>query len=415
MRIGIQTWGSDGDIRPFVALARGLRAAGHDLSLVITSIDNTDYSALGAAMDVEVEHVYRTFRLEQTTAIVAKILRANRTRQFELLFEHLLEPAIEAMYDASERLCGNNDLVIGHSLVHTLHTAAEKRDCPRIAVTLCPATLPSRFVTPPGSVSLGNWLNPFWWRLGDHLFSKRFCGSLHKQREREGLPRLKSLFTQVWQSDLLTIIASSPTLCERQPDWADPIAFSGFLNLPESAEPWNLPDGLREFLDRGDPPVFLTFGSFTQFDPTGALTVFREAVRLAGCRAIVQADWEGLTDCPTDPNIYRIGTAPHSHVFPHCAAVVHHGGAGTVQSSLRSGCPSVVVVHAFDQAFWGKRLHQLGAAPKPLSRRTLTPAKLARRIRQVLDDPELAQQAKRLGATISKEDGVRRAVELIAQ
>ena len=141
MRIGIQTWGSDGDIRPFVALARGLREAGHGVSLVVTSIDNTDYSAWGDAIDVDVEHVYPKFQLEQTTAVVAKILRANRTRQFELLFEHLLEPAIEAMYDASERLCGNNDLVIGHSLVHTLHTAAEKRGCPRIAVTLCPATV----------------------------------------------------------------------------------------------------------------------------------------------------------------------------------------------------------------------------------------------------------------------------------
>ena len=44
MRIGLQTWGSEGDIRPFVALADGLNEAGHEVTLVITSVEHKDYA-----------------------------------------------------------------------------------------------------------------------------------------------------------------------------------------------------------------------------------------------------------------------------------------------------------------------------------------------------------------------------------
>ena len=41
--IGIQTWGSEGDIRPFLALAAGLAEAGHEVTVVITSVDDKNY------------------------------------------------------------------------------------------------------------------------------------------------------------------------------------------------------------------------------------------------------------------------------------------------------------------------------------------------------------------------------------
>ena len=46
MRIGLQTWGSEGDIRPFFALAEGLQKAGHNVTLVVTSAEDKDYTSL---------------------------------------------------------------------------------------------------------------------------------------------------------------------------------------------------------------------------------------------------------------------------------------------------------------------------------------------------------------------------------
>jgi UDP:flavonoid glycosyltransferase YjiC (YdhE family) len=56
MRIGLQTWGSDGDIRPFLALAAGLKAAGHQVTLSITSVDGKDYSELAQRLGIETTH-----------------------------------------------------------------------------------------------------------------------------------------------------------------------------------------------------------------------------------------------------------------------------------------------------------------------------------------------------------------------
>ena len=138
-----------------------------------------------------------------------------------------------------------------------------------------------------------------------------------------------------------------------------------------------------------------------------------DAARIAGWRAIIQSGWEMITDIPEDPDVYRISPAPHRYLFPHCAAVVHHGGAGTTQSAMLYGCPSVVVEHFGDQIFWGRELRRLGIAPRLLHRRSVTPEKLARAIRTVLDSPDMKNKAEKIGKDMKNEDGVERAVELL--
>jgi len=113
------------------------------------------------------------------------------------------------------------------------------------------------------------------------------------------------------------------------------------------------------------------------------------------------------------PEIYRIARAPHQSVFPGCAAVVHHSGAGTTQSATLAGCPSVVVEHASDQPLWGEVLYRAVISSKLLHRRNVTATKLARAIRIVLDSPEMSKKAKMIGNRMKQEDGVKQAIELI--
>ena len=56
MKIGIQTWGSDGDILPFIALANGLKVADHNVTVVYTSVDNKDYSSYGDKFDISMQN-----------------------------------------------------------------------------------------------------------------------------------------------------------------------------------------------------------------------------------------------------------------------------------------------------------------------------------------------------------------------
>jgi sterol 3beta-glucosyltransferase len=106
---------------------------------------------------------------------------------------------------------------------------------------------------------------------------------------------------------------------------------------------------------------------------------------------------------------------PHAQVFPSCQAVVHHGGAGTTHAALRAGCPSIVVEHAFDQLFWGQTLQKAGAAGPVLHRNTVTAHQLADAIKRTIDSTEMKRKANELGQQLQSEDGVARAMELIAQ
>ena len=92
---------------------------------------------------------------------------------------------------------------------------------------------------------------------------------------------------------------------------------------------------------------------------------------------------------------------------------MHHGGAGTTASVCRAKVPSVVVAHHADQPHWGKRLFDLGVAPKHLHRRSLTAKRLAKRIQQVLETPAMTARAQVLGKRIDAEDGLTTAVDLI--
>ena len=144
--------------------------------------------------------------------------------------------------------------------------------------------------------------------------------------------------------------------------------------------------------------------------PAVITDILFQGALLAGRRAIVQSCWDKLPDFPDDPNIYKIKTVPHKHIFPHCSMVVHHGGAGTTQSSTLHGCPSVVIEHFGDQLLFAKELKRNGVAPQVLHRRNVTSKKLAKAIKYVLANPEMKKKAESLGAAIKQENGVSKAV-----
>ena len=103
----------------------------------------------------------------------------------------------------------------------------------------------------------------------------------------------------------------------------------------------------------------------------------------------------------------------HSRVFPRCKLVVHHGGAGTTQTSMRAGVPSIAVEHGFDQTYWGKAIVAAGVSPVLLHRRSVTPATLARAIAAALESKRLADNARRIALALNEEDGVAAAVRLV--
>jgi len=332
----------------------------------------------------------------------------------DIIVSNFLDPVIDDMLAAAKNLCAENDLVIGHFFVYPLKIAALKRCCPFVMVFTTPL-IPTRHLPPLGVPAFVKWLNPLWWNLFDFFLNKSWKPTIDRLFIQEGIPISKSVFNDIWHSQQLNLVSVSPALFPPPPDWEQRYHLCGFLNIAEEGRPWQMPDDLKQFISVGDPPVYVTFGSMIASDPNprDITHLLIRAIRLAGCRAIIQSNWAEMEGLPEFPDIYRIVSAPHQHIFSHCAVVIHHGGAGTTQAATIAGCPSIVVEHSSDQPLWGSILQRMGIAPKLLHRRSVTAKKLARVIKTVLDTPSMTEKAQRVGAIMQKEDGLARAIERI--
>jgi UDP:flavonoid glycosyltransferase YjiC (YdhE family) len=354
---------------------------------------------------------------EQVTRIWLKMIElGNPIRQAELVMKYGFDPATETMYAAARELCSQNEIVIGHFFVFPLRVAAEKACVPAVTLNIVHNCVPSREIPPPGIPNPGKWSYPVGWWLVRKLTSRIFLPRVNVLRRREGLKPCHDLMTQVWASDRLNLIAVSPTICRRPQDWGQQHQLCGFLNPSSGLGDEALPDGLDEFLGAGEPPVYFTFGSMMVDDlqyMKETANIWIEAVERAKCRAIIQLPWQDLSAFEAPDTVFRLRRSPYKKVFPRCAMVVHHGGAGTVQSSLLTGKPSIVVAHMADQFFWGSELERLGVAGRTLGRKDLKASRLATEIGRVLENPEMARRAAGLGATMAGEDGVGTAIGMI--
>jgi sterol 3beta-glucosyltransferase len=172
---------------------------------------------------------------------------------------------------------------------------------------------------------------------------------------------------------------------------------------------------LEEFLNAGEPPVYVGFGSMGGREPERLAGLIFEALLESGQRGVLLTGWGGIRAQAIPENVFVLESAPHRWLFPRMAAVVHHGGAGTTAEGLRAGAPSVIVPFILDQPFWGRRVEALGAGPAPIHQKRLTAGNLSRAIHSAVTDAGIRGRAAALGKAIRDEDGVGEAVKIIQQ
>ena len=262
---------------------------------------------------------------------------------------------------------------------------------------------------------MGRLLNPLLWRLANQVIGGALVHRINRQRSRCGLsPKLSFDFAQM-EPTQRAVVAVSPSLFARPADWPETIQVGGFLSLPESAERWTPEGSLDEFLAEG-APVFASFGSMFTINEamaTSAVEVFVGAAARAATRMIIQCPAAVRARAPRNKDIYYIERAPHGQLFPKCSVIVHHGGAGTTQSSLLARKPSVVVPHAADQFYWGDALFARGVAARPLRRPALAVKPLAERLQWILQRPAITTAAEQIGAQLANEDGCSRIASMV--
>jgi UDP:flavonoid glycosyltransferase YjiC (YdhE family) len=182
----------------------------------------------------------------------------------------------------------------------------------------------------------------------------------------------------------------SPGLVPKPEDWGDEIDVSGFVFL-DLASTFTPPDDLVKFLEAGEKPIYIGFGSIVVDDPDKFTEMIFEAVKLAGVRVLLSKGWGGLGGEDVPDNVFMLENTPHDWLFPRVRATVIHGGAGTTAIALKCGKPTMVVPFFGDQHFWGSMLASAGAGPEPVPYKSLSAEKLADGIKYLLT--EEAQKA----------------------
>jgi UDP:flavonoid glycosyltransferase YjiC (YdhE family) len=206
--------------------------------------------------------------------------------------------------------------------------------------------------------------------------------------------------------------AYSPAIIPRPADWPEHFHVLGYFFL-DPQKNWQPPAGLMAFLDAGDPPVYIGFGSMSGRRPEQLASLALEALALSGQRGLLLTGWGGLRAMKTPKDVFVLDSAPHGWLFPRMRAVVHHGGAGTTAEGLRAGVPTLILPFAFDQPFWGARVKALGLGPAPIPQKQLTAGRLAHAIRQAASDSAMQDRARQVGAAIRLENGPANAVEIV--
>jgi sterol 3beta-glucosyltransferase len=412
MKITILTYGSRGDVQPFLALAVGLQKAGHVVKL---AAPHRFESFIGA-------HNIPFVPLAGDPEIISQRLNdvgANPIGMLRVMSGYIFSVADQVVRQAFTA-CDDADLIV-HSFLFTTggHSLARRLNVPDVSVQTFPIFAPTHAFPPvsmpdlpPGLLSyFSHWLTTqtFW-----------HGGNMGYRRLRKFDPETFDLDLR-WpftpdDTRLTTplLLACSPTVIPRPDDWSAPhIHIPGyfFLNTSDTYQP---PAVLADFLTDGEPPVCVTFGSMIHRNAERIYRAVMAALEKTKNRGIILTGWSGLQENPLDGKVLVTESIPHDWLFPRCKGAIHHGGAGTTAAGLVAGIPNIVVPFAADQPFWGKRVHALGAGPRPIPVKKLTAEKLIKALVEA-DEDGIRNSAQAAARKIRKEDGVLSAVRLIEE
>ena len=400
MRALLATAGSRGDVEPVQALAAKLVEAGHD-TLLAASPDFQESSAeLGIPylpMGIDVQAAIR----EHAETLSGRPLRFLRA--LERLFRAEISKHFGKLMEAGRGV----DVIVGAALESAAPSVAEALDIPYRYALFSPLGHRTRQHAPWLFTwqRLPGWANRLVWAATEGMLDRLFLPRINLHRRRLRLAPVR--YSSRYVLGRRPFLAADAPLAAMPTDVRTPVVQTGAWRLPARGR---LPKEIDEFIEAGEPPVYIGFGSMVQTAPERTFAVVRDAVGLAGVRAVVSAGWTDMDSGVLDERCLGIGSVPHAILLPKMAATVHHGGAGTTSAALRAGVPQIVVPHMFDQAYWGERVRQEGLGPPPVPARAMTAPRLAEAIRSCVDDQEMRARARAIGMDVSKVDGAAAAV-----
>lgn len=415
-RITLLTYGSRGDVEPFVALGMGLREAGHAVRLAAPATFAAFAEGRGLA--------FTPIQGDPDELAQAFADRAGLSwpRMVASMVRHVF-PLARSALAAVEQATRDADLVV-HTFLMTDagHTLASLRGIPDVSAQFFPVFMPTAAFS---AVALPDLPVGGLYRRGTHLFNTamfRYGARVLYRLLRAKMPQLPRLapwpFDGAHGGKTPLLFAYSPHVLPPPVDWPAYAHVTGYWKLP--LEPgWAPPGELSRFIECSPPPVYFGPGSIRTAQLHNLLRTVVAAARACGRRTVLGVAPHALPNDLQGADVFAAGGIPHGWLFPQMGFILHHGGAGTAGAAAAAGVPNSATPFSADQEFWARRIRRLGLGPAVPAARQLSrdhPAerdRLAVLLREALDNPVYRQRAADLGAKIRQERGVENAVQLI--
>jgi MGT family glycosyltransferase len=411
------TFGSFGDLHPYIALALEMKERNVEPVIVTSEV----YREKIESLDIEFYPMRPTLPdldSSEAVGIVDKIIDPQRGAEF--LFKELLAPAVRDSYEDLQTAIQGADLLVTHPVTLAGPLLAQKTGIPWVSTVLAPASLWSDYdpFVPPNAPWLQTVL-----RYGGPIVARGFkklietmmkswLKPLYEFRKELGLPKGKHPIFEGQYSPELNLGLFSKAMYKPQTDLPVNTVITGFPFYDKKDNSSISPE-LLQFLDNGSAPIVFTLGSSAVHVAGEFFRESIEAARLLNRRAVLLVgDDKNKPKEPLPNGIAVFNYAPYGELLPHVAAMVHQGGIGTTGQGLRAGIPMLVMPYNHDQPDNASRIVRLGVA-RTISCENYKAERVAKELKELLENPSYAKRAKEVGQEVRAENGAATAVNLI--
>ncbi len=415
----LATFGSFGDLHPYLAVALALRARGHRATIATSALYREKVLATGldfAALRPDLPAPGRD------PEFIRRLMDPRRGT--ERIVREIFMPAVRPMFDDLLAACAGADVLVSHPLVYPAPVVVAKTPGLRWASShLAPIGFLSAHdppVLPPFAGSerlraLGPGFHRALFGLAKRV-SRSWARPLAELRAEHGLPPVADLMFEGGHSPELVLALFSAHFAVAQPDWPPQTRATGFPFYDRYTAGAGLPPELARFLDAGPPPVVFTLGTSAVQTAGDFFAESLAAAERLGRRAVllVGPDPRNRPDRAPPAGTLLADYAPFSELFPRAAAVVHQGGIGTTAQALRAGVPALVVPFSHDQPDNAARVRRLGVG-RVLPRKHYRAARVAEELTALFNGETYARPARELGERLRQENGAETAADAIVE
>lgn len=414
MNIGIFTYGTRGDLQPYVALALGLIDKGHKVTLSATE----DFKDFVEGFGVSFQPLWGNAETMMNSKEGQSILQTESSIKlmkyyFKVLHDNR-EPLRKSYFEAISKV----DFVIANSMTLPIVSAIAEKQHKKVTLTyFMPPVVPTTEF-PLGDFDFFNfpWYNKLTYKIAQSFFWKFIKQDTNEYRKELGLLELKeNLISYLDKQKILDLYCISQSLIPQPKDWESHHKITGFINIPKQKRDNHFldktPIELSEWLTKGNKPIYIGFGSNGIGNAEKFSKILLEVLEKTNERILFCTGWSQFDNLPKHDNLFITKYVNHETILPQCKLGVFHGGAGTLATMLRHNLPVIIVSFYTDQPTWGKIVEckKLGFH---IPVKSLSADKLVLAIQKVQTD-EIKNNVSTVGQQIKNEDGLDNAINEI--